>query len=146
MTIAERRGICLPYCDAQEHCPDPAGFCPVTGSASVICYPKCDPLAPETCVDPLRCSLVSYGWVCLVPFGDETSDYLDACDFDADCLDLFVCLPAEDVPGCNAASCCQAICDSTGPNTCPDAGSGQFCQAYQFSEPDWDHLGKCEFP
>jgi hypothetical protein len=142
----ETSGLCLPYCDAQEQCPDPAGFCPPTGAASVICYPKCDPLDPGSCADPARCGTVSLGWVCLIPFGDESGGYLDECELDDDCLDLLVCVDAVDAPGCTAARCCQALCDSTGPNTCPDAGAGQICQAYPFSEPDWDHVGKCEIP
>ena len=119
-------GICLPYCDAQEQCPDAMGFCPLMGAASLICYPKCDPLIMDDCGADRGCMLVGGGFVCSA-WASGTLGYLEECSGDWECQEGYLCTNDGAAIGC-AASCCQPLCELSMPGACPDAASGQMCE------------------
>ena len=121
------KAACVAYC--QGDMKDPT--CPAVGDKCAflfeptvpLCFPGCDPLAQdcspvETCV-PNIAALGAEFFVCMPRVFEELpGQYGDACYALSGCDPSYLCIFAENVPGCGGTYCCSTYCDLSMPDSC----------------------------
>jgi hypothetical protein len=144
-------GFCAPYPKpGTTDCGDHPGTTYATENGSIFPHAclhyVCDPRAPETCPDGLRCGYYPswlYGGLQCLGLPATGAPVGAACDYE-DCGPGKLCLPAEFVPGCDEARCCTEWCDLSAP-TCSDAAAS--CDPLGFEvESGLETLGACVVP
>ena len=137
-------GFCAPYpkpgtidCD---HVP---GTTYATENGSIFphacLFYGCNPLAPATCPDGLRCTHYPswlYGSLQCWPLPADELPVGAACDYEQ-CGPGKLCLPAEYVPGCGEQRCCTEWCDPVEP-VCSDPAAS--------CEVGVENIGACVVP
>jgi len=146
---------CVAYCSGSMDapvCPEAESRCSFLFEPTVpLCFPSCDPLiqncgASETCV-PNIAALGAEFFVCMPRVFDEIpGQYGDTCAALSNCEPSFLCIFAENVPGCANEYCCSAYCELDDPGTCaafdpllvcvPWFGDGQ-------ATPGYENVGIC---
>ncbi|MBK7824145.1 hypothetical protein [Nannocystis sp.] len=121
------KAACVAYCQGDMNdptCPDVGDKCAFLFEPTVpLCFPACDPLAQdcspaETCV-PNIAALGAEFFVCMPRVFEEIpGQYGDACYALSGCDPSFLCIFAENVPGCGGTYCCSTYCDIDMPETC----------------------------
>jgi hypothetical protein len=114
-------GLCVEQCGgtlAVPTCATPNTACmSLAGGVRNLCLPTCDPLLQD-CPGGSGCYPAYEAWAChLDGLGAPP---LDPCGDLDECEPASACIDAALVPGCATASCCSALCDTTGMD--PDAG------------------------
>jgi len=118
---------CVAYClgsMAAPSCPEVEDRCAFLFEPTVpLCFSSCDPLAQDcgetdTCV-PNIAALGAEFFVCMPRVFEEIpGQYGDACYALSGCDPSYLCIFAENVPGCGGDYCCSTYCDTTMPDTC----------------------------
>ena len=118
---------CVGYClgsMADPSCPQVEDRCAFLFEPTVpLCFPNCDPLTQDcgetdTCV-PNIAALGAEFFVCMPRVFEEIpGQYGDACYALSGCDPSYLCIFAENVPGCGATYCCSTYCDTSMPDTC----------------------------
>ena len=150
------KATCVAYCSGSMEDPK----CPDAGQAECaflfeptvpLCFPSCDPLvqncsATETCV-PNIAALGAPFFVCMPRvLSDIPGQYGDVCYALSGCDKSFLCIFAENVPGCAGMYCCSTYCDLDQPTTCADFDPTLSCIPW-FAEgqatPGFEKVGVC---
>lgn len=145
-------GTCIEFCTGSPSAPmcGPQTICTVVNDGVlVLCRPECDPVIQDCEPEGSACyqATGTGSFTCIADKSGNSGAYGDACEFISSCDAGLACLDATAVPGCTAGSCCTNFCDLTGPNTCPDAASGQQCEPYyDLPDPGYEHVGICAVP
>ena len=144
-------GTCHALCGGtpdEPTCPSEDQFCSITGDGLLtLCLDSCDPLM-STCEPGESCQPHSNGLFTCVPVANEGT-YGDGCTFINDCGPGHACLGATAVPNCMELGCCTPYCDTTAPDTCPDAMQGVACQPWHepgAAPPGLEDVGACALP
>jgi hypothetical protein len=113
--------------------------------------PSCDPLAQdcsqvETCV-PNIAALGAEFFVCMPRVFEEIpGQYGDLCFALSGCDPSYLCIFAENVPGCEGTYCCSTYCDLSSPDTCSEFDETLSCVPW-FPEgeatPGYEDVGIC---
>lgn len=149
------KAACVAYCQGSMDaptCPDPQDKCAFLFEPTVpLCFPSCDPLAQdcspvETCV-PNIAALGAEFFVCMPRVFEELpGQYGDACYALSGCDPSYLCIFAENVPGCGGTYCCSTFCDLSTPETCADFDPTLSCIPW-FQEgeqtPGYEDVGVC---
>jgi hypothetical protein len=146
---------CVAYCSGSmdaPQCPDEGSRCSFLFEPTVpLCFTNCDPLVQncsggETCV-PNIAALGAEFFVCMPRVFEEIpGQYGDACAALSGCDPSYLCIFAENVPGCTTDYCCSTYCELDDPGTCaafdpllacvPWFGEGQ-------ATPGYENVGIC---
>lgn len=146
---------CVSYCSGSmeaPECPKTDQRCSFLFEPTVpLCFSSCDPLiqncgASETCVPNIAALGAEY-FVCMPRVFEEVpGQYGDACAALSGCDPSFLCIFAENVPGCMTDYCCSTYCELDDPGTCaafdpllacvPWFGEGQ-------ATPGYENVGIC---
>ena len=144
-------GFCAPFPKpGTMDCGDHPGTTYATENGSIFPHAclhyLCDPRAPETCPDGLRCGYYPswlYGGLQCLELPATELPLGAACEYE-DCGPGKLCLPAEFVPGCGEARCCTEWCDVLAP-ACADGAAS--CDSLGFEvESGLETLGACVVP
>jgi len=149
------KATCVAYCLGSMDdptCPDVADRCAFLFEPTVpLCFPSCDPLAQDcgetdTCV-PNIAALGAEFFVCMPRVFEEIpGQYGDACYALSGCDPSYLCVFAENVPGCGGTYCCSTYCDITEPDTCTMFDPTLSCVPW-FAEgaatPGYEDVGVC---
>ena len=121
------KAACVAFCQGNMEdptCPDVKDKCAFLFEPTVpLCFPGCDPLAQdcspvETCV-PNIAALGAEFFVCMPRVFEELpGQYGDACYALSGCDPSYLCIFAENVPGCGGTYCCSTYCDLSMPDSC----------------------------
>lgn len=145
-------GSCIEFCTGSPTTPmcGPEAICTIVNDGVlVLCRPECDPTIQDCEPAGSGCyqATGTGSFTCIIDKSEETGVYGDSCTLISTCDPGLACLEAAAVPGCTSESCCSNFCDLNSPNTCPDAGGGQLCEAYyEQPDPGYEHVGICALP
>ena len=149
------KATCVAYCLGSMKdptCPEVEDRCAFLFEPTVpLCFPSCDPLAQDcgetdTCV-PNIAALGAEFFVCMPRVFEEIpGSYGDACYALSGCDPSFLCIFAENVPGCGGDYCCSTYCDISMPDTCTTFEPTLTCVPW-FPEgqttPGYEDVGVC---
>ena len=149
------KASCVAYClgsMAAPSCPQVEDRCAFLFDPTVpLCFPSCDPLTQDcgpsdTCV-PNLAALGSEFFGCMPRvFEQIPGQYGDACYALSGCDPSYLCIFAENVPGCGGDYCCSTYCDLTTPDTCTSFDPTLSCVPW-FPEgqetPGYEDVGIC---
>ena len=149
------KAACVAYCQGNMDdptCPEVGDKCAFLFEPTVpLCFPSCDPLVQdcspvETCV-PNIAALGAEFFVCMPRVFEELpGQYGDACYALSGCDPSYLCIFAENVPGCDGTYCCSTYCDLTAPETCTNFDPTLSCIPwYQAGDetPGYENVGVC---
>lgn len=149
------KASCVAYCQGSmddPNCPDVNDRCAFLFEPTVpLCFPTCDPLTQdcsptETCVPNIAALGAEY-FVCMPRVFEEIpGQYGDACYALSGCDPSYLCIFAENVPGCGGTYCCSTYCDLSSPDTCSSFDPTLSCVPW-FPEgeatPGYEEVGIC---
>jgi len=149
------KATCVAYCSGSmdaPSCPGAESRCAFLFDPVVpLCFPTCDPLVQncggsETCV-PNIAALGAPFFVCMPRVFEEIpGQYGDQCFALSGCDPSFLCIFAENVPGCEGTYCCSTYCELDNPTTCAAFDPLLNCVPW-FSEgqgtPGYENVGIC---
>ncbi len=149
------KATCVAYCQGSmgdPTCPGASDECAFLFDPTVpLCFPGCDPLTQncgqtDTCV-PNIAALGAEFFVCMPRvFEQIPGQYGDACYALSGCDPSYLCIFAENVPGCGGEYCCSTYCDLSTPDTCTQFDPTLSCVPW-FTEgqatPGYEDLGIC---
>jgi hypothetical protein len=113
-------GTCIGFCDPlrvpSRICVEPALCLNLNFGYVPVCVTPCDPLQDAPCPDGEACRHLQGddGFYCLPLLGGHVYGSSQHCE-DATCLPSQLCLPADSLSTCEAASCCTELCDLGDP-------------------------------
>ncbi|MCA9637096.1 MAG: hypothetical protein KC420_13810 [Myxococcales bacterium] len=152
-------GHCVGVCGGswdKPTCPD--GQALILGRTLCLCFPTCDPIAPE-CDEGEVCALHNESaFVCTLDASEGKHPPGTPCEFINECNPGSMCVDANALPtdACQGASgCCAPFCDlnqgsgADNPACAPLAGEvpGIGCHAFfSMPEPGQEHIGVCALP
>ncbi len=145
-TFEGTTGICALLCVSDNDCG--GGLCLENPFNRVpLCADKCDPFAAD-CPPGLECRQTTDSFACLFPTEVDTGQETAQClpEGDRGCSQGYVCEAGGLIPDCQSpsGSCCTAVCDTEGPETCPVPAT---CNpAFTDPAPGYEWVGACYIP
>jgi hypothetical protein len=155
---AEGHGTCSAFCfgvHGDPKCPQKMECAAIAEAALDLCVRSCNPLMPDcpavngVCIPHGHDPGVGDFFSCRNQYLDEihTGELNSPCYYASSCGNGLVCLHDEAAVECNDVACCQPVCDTEAPNTCP--GQGQECVAWyppDLAPPGQENVGVCTIP
>ncbi len=141
-------GTCVAFCTGnwQDGFACPEGYYCGGSRWITLCERICDPLAQD-CPEYDLCVPIDGTPKCTLDASGDAGAYGDPCEYINTCDPGLLCVHAEHVPKCEAASCCSPMCDTSKANTCPS--DDQVCLPWWeegMAPQGYETLGVCGIP
>lgn len=132
-------------------CTDACSWCFANGEVAGVCLLPCDPREHE-CPEGQSCHVLADAPRFLCTPGPGSSAVGEACAGPDSCAEGTACVDAALVQNCAGDTCCAAVCDLDGPETCAATLPATTCAPWPVKGQDFepsclpDGLGLCVGP